>query len=110
MPEPMSEERLEQLHQMRADIVRQQASDWRMSYQEDIVDAVNEIDHLRAEVERLRTEVRHHEIRFSDLRDNYCEPCMWPATRTAKSGTRYCDECYGMAFGLAGETDTEAAQ
>lgn len=55
MREPLTDERLADLHRMRAEIVRQPASDWRMSYQEDIVDAVDEIDRL-TEVARLAAE------------------------------------------------------
>ena len=47
---PMSEERLEDLRQMRCDIMREPRRNWGMSYLEDIVDAVNEIDRLREEI------------------------------------------------------------
>lgn len=50
MVEALSEERLDDLRQMRTDIMREPRRNWGMSYLEDIVDAVNEIDRLKAEI------------------------------------------------------------
>lgn len=46
MNERMTKDRLAELRQLRDDIKRQPYSDWGFSYQEDIVDAVDEIDRL----------------------------------------------------------------
>lgn len=48
MIKPMSDARLLELQAERDRIVRQPYSDWGFSYEEDIANAVNEIDRLRS--------------------------------------------------------------
>jgi len=67
--EPMSEERLMELRKMRDDIKRQPYSDWGFSYQQDIADAVDEIDRLHARIEQVLEE--NLELKMKPVFDEY---------------------------------------
>lgn len=69
--EPMSEERLMELRKMRDDIKRQPYSDWGFSYQQDIADAVDEIDRLHARIEQVLEE--NLELKMKPVFDEYRE-------------------------------------